>query len=146
MIRRSRLTDRVLDTSRVCVVSAAQGFGATTAVADALADSRVAWVRLDAVEGADSDLWDAVAAAAGLPVSGYTVPDLAREVAGAGLAWVVLDGLDADRRSGQLDGIIRFVRLLPSEVRVVVTTSHPADALRLPAAGLTVIDRAHGLR
>lgn len=121
--------------------SAAPGFGATTAVADALVDTRLAWVRLDAVD-TERELWDEVAAAADLPGSGYPPPELALALATARLEWIVLDGLDADRLSDSLAGLNRFVRLLPPNLRMVITTAHAADALRLSAGSVSVIGQA----
>ena len=121
--------------------SAAPGFGATTAVADALVDTRLAWVRLDAVD-TERELWDEVAAAADLPGSGYPPPELALALATARLEWIVLDGLDADRLSDSLAGLNRFVRLLPPNLRMVITTAQAADALRLSAGSVSVIGQA----
>jgi LuxR family transcriptional regulator, maltose regulon positive regulatory protein len=147
VLDRPRITEAIAGTPAggTCVLAAATGFGATTALSLAIADiaDRTAWVSLDALDGQDGRLWAQLrcsvehAMGAALPIpSGaagqdvdYLAALLVDWLAERPDLWIVLDGLDPDVHRADLAGIDYLSGNLPPSVRLAVTTAFSSEAL-----------------
>ncbi len=126
LIDRPRLTNRILSVapSEVLVIAAAPGYGATTAVAQALRISGdvTFWA---GVEGVDEDhscrelLSAAVAAEVGEGVDGILAA-----LADSEPAWLVVDGLRAEVQPEFARDLLDLAAHLPRHVRMIVTSPH----------------------
>lgn len=127
----------------ILVVSAPVGFGATTAVALALADQeRTAWVGMDLLDADPGALAVQVAHAVGqvtgsvprrpsggpLELIAAVVEELDRE---PGVV-IVLDGVDARLHHGALEVLSYLCSSLPSASSVVITTHDRVSTLPVP--------------
>lgn len=155
VVGRPRLTALIIDGAArgVVVLSAPLGFGATTAVADAVATkSDVAWLSLDPL---DADPWHLAQRLAqtrptDLDVSGSLAAEgspllLANRaltaISAVGVKTLVLDGVDARVHAPALQIIEYLCSRAPEPVGVILTTHDHPTALPLPGlgGGLTVI-------
>ena len=131
-------------TRGILVVSAPVGFGATTVVAQAVADSeRTAWVNLDALDAEPMALAVQLAHAIG-GVTG-TVPHsssgnplelvaaVVAEIDRAGDLVLVLDGVDARAHRGAHEVVAYLSASLPDAAALIVTTHDHVGTLPLPA-------------
>lgn len=124
LIDRPRLTNRILSLapSEVLVIGAAPGYGATTAVAQALrASGDVSfWVGVGDVDGDDPCrrlLSASVGCSPADGVDGVLAALSAREP-----AWLVVDGLSADRQPAFARDLLDLAAHLPRHVRMIVTS------------------------
>ena len=120
-------------------MSAPPGYGATTAVAHALADAAdVAWVSLDAFDVTPSHFWNQLGAALtrGVAPPGPGIPTLDADedllprmpaliewLARSTCAWIVLDEVDTDAHSAWQPALAYLVANLPRPIRLVITTA-----------------------
>lgn len=142
LVERPELVSEILATKRLCVVTAAPGFGATTLVARALREeSTVAWVSLEAAGAQRPELWPLVGAALGVDLSrGATVTDVLDLVGDGPLRWLVLDDVDEAVFADETAGLAYFCRHLPQGLRLAITTHRPPASLGLGAGDATVLD------
>ena len=140
VIDRPELTGRILAThpGGTCVLSAAPGYGATTALVQAMAGSadRVLWMSLDSrvpPEHAGALL----AAATGAHTA--DVDEVLDRIGSAGSCWLVVDGLDPQVHS-ELAGDLELVATrLPTTARLVIATHSRFG----PVARAVTLDEAH---
>lgn len=141
VVDRSALTARILTTEPggVCLISAAPGYGATTALAQAAAASadRVVWVALDATVD-DAAARGLLAASLGATDAG--VDAVLDTLAHGADCWLVVDGLDPHAHTGLWADLREICGRLPRTTRLAVA-SHvqldaPARAVRLDEAHL----------
>lgn len=157
-LERVRLTTAITATppGGITVLSAAPGYGATTAVAHALASDRssVAWIGLDEHDAKAHRLWGQLMAALA-----QVYPDLPpelREVApgvdtvsamaslvdwlgGQMPCWIVLDGVDATVHRSSLPALAYLSANVPPSVRLVMTTHDSLRVLPIDPAGRNVV-------
>ena len=111
-VARPRLSERLnQDRSRVCLVSAPAGYGKTTIVLQALAETKsmVAWLSLDRVDNDPVRFWAHLGAS------------VMRETASLN---EFLDSLEPDRSDDALDTVIAYIEQLPSEMTIVLDDLH----------------------
>lgn len=140
---RPRLTDAILAAPDVLVLSAPVGYGATTALAAALAgEPQVAWVSVEALDADPVELAAqlvqalapdaaelAVVAADSIERLGLAVVSAAEESA---TRWLVLDGLDARAHAAALPLVGYLGANVPAGTRLAVATHDSPQALPLP--------------
>lgn len=150
---------RATPPSGTCVISAPPGYGATTAVAQALHDAaNVAWVSLDAYDITPSHFWNQLGAAltarvgptdAAIPALATDgemmarMPTLIEWLHNSPCEWIVLDNVDTEAHAAWQPALAYLIANLPQPVRMVVTT-HDAPR-RIPIdptdRRITIIDR-----
>ena len=111
-VARPRLSERLnQDRSRVCLVSAPAGYGKTTIVLQALAETKtaVAWLSLDRADNDPVRFWAHLGAS------------VMRETASL---IEFLDGLEPDRSDDALDTVIAYIEQLPLEMTIVLDDLH----------------------
>ena len=125
LVERPRLANRILSLapSEVLVISAATGYGATTAVAQALrASGDIAfWIGVDGVED-DLTCRTLISRALGSQPS-EGVDGVLSALAECEPAWLIVDGLDPDRQPAFAKDLLDLAAHLPRQVRMVVTSS-----------------------
>ncbi len=150
-VDRVRLTTQVLTTEPggACLISAAPGYGATTAMAAALAAGAdaVAWVGLDA-RCSDQDarrlLSAAVAEASSATGVAQDVPGLLSQLASAPPMWLAVAGLDPDRHPGLADDLIELAAYLPASTRLLVSShSTVFPIIQVSGARAVALNEAH---
>lgn len=147
-VERGRLSAAIRATapSGTCVISAPPGYGATTAVAHALAGSAdVAWVSLDELDVTPLHFWSQLGAALTQRAdpSWPALPDLDADadllsampalvewLDQAACDWIVLDEVAPETHAAWQPALAYLIANLPRSVRLVVTT-HDA-ARRIP--------------
>jgi LuxR family transcriptional regulator, maltose regulon positive regulatory protein len=149
VVARPRLTDVIRSTppGSTCLISAPAGYGATTALAQALSapDDRVAWVGLDHLDAGDGRLWAQVIAGIetalespldwAFPLerieTGYLVSALIESLQERPPLWIVLDGFDARWHGEYLEDVCYLASNLPSNARLAITTHVAPAAFRI---------------
>lgn len=128
LVQRPGVTGALLatDPGSVSVITAAPGYGATTAVQQAVLGSAddVCWVTLDDTLG-DAEVRSLVQTAVG--ASGIDVADVRAALSDAGSTWLVLDGLAPTAHPGFTADLPDLVGNLPASCRVLMTANGPLD-------------------
>lgn len=129
-IDRPRLSHKILSTaaSDVLVITAAHGYGATTAVTAAVRQSTdaVYWITLDE-QVADADARVLLAAAVGAENGG---PDeLLERLDGSDPAWLVIDGVSQRHHPGLVSDLLTIESHLPPHIRLALISSHDFSAI-----------------
>lgn len=112
-----------------CVISAAPGYGATTAVMQALSGTSddVRWVSLD--EGVGDEQALALFGAA-IGAGATEAAAVVEALADVGSTWVIVDGLDDQAHHRLTETLAALVGRLPTAARLVVTAHHAPGWLR----------------
>lgn len=120
LVPRPRVEEMILSTAPggTCVVTCAPGYGATTALRQAMRSQRCAWVALDSTV-TDAQARGLLAAAVGAARVG--VDDALEALATHPGDWVVLDGLVPQAHPVLLQDLTALVQRLPASVRVAVS-------------------------
>jgi LuxR family maltose regulon positive regulatory protein len=161
IVARPRLTDAIRATppGATCLISAPAGYGATTALAQAVSapDDRVAWVGLDHLDAGDGRLWAQVIAGIetalespldwAFPLerieAGYLVSALIESLQDRPPLWIVLDGFDARWHGEYLEDVCYLSTNLPSNARLAITTHFAPAVFRIGSPQpVNVIDHA----
>lgn len=125
LLDRPRLRDRILSLppGEVLVVSSAPGYGATTALAQAMRASgdQVHWVAADP-KLTDDDLRRALCEAVGADVS-HGVDGALDVLDGGPPAWLVIDAVTPSVQPGFVSEIVRLAEYLPPHLRMVVAAT-----------------------
>jgi LuxR family maltose regulon positive regulatory protein len=152
LIERPRITNRILslEPEEMLIVEAAPGYGATTAVAQALRASgdQTLWTSLET--GAADQLCRQLLAAClhSSPADG--VDGFLTALDATGPAWLVVDGFDPVAAPGFARDLLDLATHLPRKIRMVITASHRFGplprALRMSEENLAFTDdEAFGL-
>lgn len=106
-----------------CVITAAPGYGATTAVVQAVSGSPddICWLSLDSTVS-DRQAADLLAATVGSRAA--DLDTLVATLTEGGSAWVIVDGLDPAAHPTCTTTLAALAERLPGSVRLVVTASH----------------------
>jgi LuxR family maltose regulon positive regulatory protein len=123
VIPRPELTGRILatDPGGTCVLCAAPGYGATTALVQAMAGSadRVFWVSLEG-EVSPEQAQELVAAATGADT--VELDAVLDRLESAGSCWLVVDGLDPKLHAGLAADLQLVAGRLPASARMAIAT------------------------
>lgn len=121
LVQRPRVDEKILATppGETCVITCAPGYGATTALGQAMRSRRCAWVALDATV-TDEQARGLLAAALG--ADGPDLDDLLAALTTHQGDWVILDGLDPDIHLELTRDLRMLVQRLPASVRLAIST------------------------
>jgi LuxR family maltose regulon positive regulatory protein len=140
VIPRPELTGRILatDPGGTCVLCAAPGYGATTALVQAMAGSadRVFWLSLEG-EVPPEQAQELVAAATG--ADRVDVDAVLDRMESAGSCWLVVDGLDPKLHAGLAADLQLVAGRLPASSRMAIATHFRFG----PVARAVTLDEAH---
>ena len=137
-VARPRLTAAIQATpaAGTCILSGPPGYGATTAVTQALLEqSGVAWTSLDEFDTAPGQLVAQIAAAVaghsdvpapptppGMEDTLSMMAPLVEWLERSAVSWVVIDGFDPEVHEALLPSLAYLVANLPPSLRVAITT------------------------
>ncbi len=146
MLKRPRISDRILSLApaQVAVISAAPGYGATTALwqATQISGDHLYWVSVDA-SMTDESCRALLAAAVGAP-DGSGIDGILQRLEASPPCWLIIDGASVTWHAGFARDLLALAEHLPDVCRMVIASPHwfgpLARAVRLSEEDLAFTD------